>query len=216
MALGMAKNSKSRVLLMLSGRTEWDILGRVQGSADLPMSAAGEWLAREQAAAISGQTLNAIAVAPDEASRATGRILAAATGVKQVTAVPELAEMALGLWEGLRYDELEQRYCAAGRQFLEDPSGVTAPDGEHVSSHAARVQGAFERVVDRSKPGAAIGVVVRPIALGLLRCFLNGAEVRHLWAMLKDRPDVEWYDVVRNDPRLVVTPRRSRRPASAA
>lgn len=211
----MGKNSYSRVLLMRSGRTEWDLLGRVQGAADLPMGTAGAQAAQKQVALFAGQKLVAIATAPDEASRATAKLLAQATGVKRVTAVPQLGEMALGLWEGLRYEELEQRYCSAGRQFMDNPSGVTAPDGDQVDAYAARVQDAFRQVVGSHRAGSNIGIVVRPLALGLMRCFLNGADICELWAMLKDRPDAEWYDIPRNDPRLVATTRR-RKTASAA
>ena len=212
----MGKNSFSRVLLMRSGRTEWDLLGRVQGAADLPMAAAGVQAAQEQVAAVAGQKLVAIATAPDEASRATAKLLAGATGVKRITTVPQLGEMALGLWEGLRYEELEQRYCSAGRQFMDNPTGVVAPEGEHMDAYAARVQEALRVVVGSHRGGSNIGIVVRPIALGLIRCFLNGADVGRLWAMLKDRPDAEWYDVPRNDPRLVAPARRPRSAASAA
>lgn len=212
----MGKNSYSRVLLMRSGRTEWDLLGRVQGAADLPMAAAGAQTAQEQIAAFAGQKLVAIATAPDEASRATAKLLAGATGVKRVTTVPQLGEMALGLWEGLRYEELEQRYCSAGRQFMDNPTGVTAPEGDQMDAYAARVQEALRLVVGSHRAGSNIGIVVRPIALGLMRCFLNGADMCHLWAMLKDRPDAEWYEVPRNDPRLVASTRRPRSAASAA
>jgi alpha-ribazole phosphatase/probable phosphoglycerate mutase len=179
------------------------------------MSAVGAQAAQEQVAQFAGQKLVAIATAPDEASRATAKLLARATGVKRVAAIPQLGEMALGLWEGLRYEELEQRYCSAGRQFMDNPSGVTAPEGEQVDAYAARVQEALGQVVGGHRAGSNIGIVVRPIALGLMRCFLNGADICELWAMLKDRPDAEWYDVPRNDPRLVA-PARRRKTASAA
>jgi broad specificity phosphatase PhoE len=212
----MGKNTFSRVLLMRSGRTEWDLLGRVQGAADLPMAAAGLEAVRKQLQPLAGQKLVSIATAPDEASQATAKLLAAATGVKRVTVVPELGEMALGLWEGLRYEELENRYCSAGRQFMDDPSGVVAPEGEQMEDYEARVHGALAKVVSRHRAGSSVGIVVRPLALGLLRCFLNGADICQLWAMLKDRPDAEWYQVPKDDPRLIQTPRRPRRSASAA
>ncbi len=201
---------------MRSGRTEWDLLGRVQGAADLPMSPAGIATVQGQIAELPTPNLDAVLAAPDEASQATGKLLAAAAGLKRVQTVPELAEMALGLWEGLRYEELEQRYCSAGRLFLDDPTGVHAPEGDEFQEYASRIQTAMARMIAKRKPGTNVGIVVRPMALGLLRCFLNGAEPCRLWAMLKDRPDLEWYDCSRDDPRLAVPPRRPRRPASAA
>jgi broad specificity phosphatase PhoE len=201
---------------MRSGRTEWDLLGRVQGAADLPLAAVGLEGVQGQAQGLSSQKLNSIACAPDEASRATAELLKKATGCRKVVIVPELGEMALGLWEGLRYEELENRYCRAGRQFLTDPCGVIVPEGEAFESYGDKVRAALAQVMARQKRGATVGVVVRPIALGVMRCLLNTADFGQLWAMLNDRPDVEWYQVAKNDPRLVAPPRRPRRSASAA
>ena len=180
------------------------------------MAPAGLATLQGQVAGMTPTNLEIVLAAPDEASQASGQLLAAAGGVKRVQTVPELGEMALGLWEGLRYEELEQRYCAAGRLFLEDPTGVHAPEGDGFQEYASRIQTAMARIVAKRKPGTNVGIVVRPMALGLLHCFLNGADPCRLWAMLKDRPDLEWYEVSRDDPRLAVPPRRPRRSASAA
>jgi len=211
----MAKAAHSRLLLVRSGRTEWDLLGRVQGAADLPPAKAGLEAIQVELATLGGQALNAVVTAPDEASRTTAKMLAEATGAKKVVVNQDLAEMALGLWEGLRYEELEGRYCRAGRLFLEDPSGVMAPAGEAMESYAAKLQGGLAKVLGRYRAGSAVGLVVRPIALGLIRCLLNRADVCELWSMLKDRPDTEWYQITKNDPRFVAPPRRPRRRAAA-
>jgi probable phosphoglycerate mutase len=212
----MVKTKTARLMLMRSGRTEWDLLGRVQGAADLPLAAGGRALVEEQMGKLAGQKLGWIACAPDEASRATAEILKGTTGAKKIEVVSDLGEMALGLWEGLRYQELEERFCRAGRQFLDDPCGVLAPDGEGIEAYAEKVRGALAWVAGRQKRGAAVGVVVRPIALGVSRCILNTAELGELWAMLNGRPDLEWYQISKNDPRLVSPPRRPRRSVSAA
>jgi broad specificity phosphatase PhoE len=212
----MVKAATNRLLLMRSGRTEWDLLGRVQGAADLPLAPAGLQAVEGQTQGLATHALNSIVCAPDEASRATAELLQKATGSRRLVVLPELGEMALGLWEGLRYEELENRYCRAGRQFLSDPSGVIVPEGEAFEEYSDKIRLALAGVMGRQKKGATVGVVVRPIALGIMRCLLNTADLCELWAMLSDRPDVEWYQVSKNDPRLVAPPRRPRRAASAA
>ncbi|HMN39593.1 MAG TPA: histidine phosphatase family protein [Phycisphaerales bacterium] len=201
---------------MRSGRTEWDLLGRVQGAADLPLTRSGLTAVQGQTTGLISHKLNSIVCAPDEASRATAELLKKATSCRRLTVSPELGEMALGLWEGLRYEELENRYCRAGRQFLTDPSGVLVPEGEAFEDYSDKIRSALAGVMARQKRGATVGVVVRPIALGVMRCLLNSADLGQLWAMLSDRPDVEWYQLSNNDPRLVAPPRRPRRSASAA
>lgn len=203
----MAKAAKN-LLLMRSGQTDWDASGRVQGAADLPLSPAGRSVVQAEASTLLGRELAMVLTAPDEASRETARLVAEATGSK-VVVVPELAEPALGLWEGMRYDDLEKRYCRAGRVFLEDPCGVVAPDGDALPATAERVLKAFAKATSRCKAGASVAVVVRPIALGVIRCALNEADLGQLWAMATDRPAMEWYAIHSNDPRLGRHPRRA-------
>lgn len=212
----MAKTSTHRVLVFRSGATEWDALDRVQGATDLPMSAGGMTTVQTNLAELASHTLDVILTAPDEASRHTAKLLAEATGARKVTAVGDLADMALGLWEGLRYEELESRFCRAGRLFLDDPSGVLAPEGEQLDAYSAKVVAGLGRGIARQKVGATIGVVLRPLALGVVRCSLNDAPICELWQMIRERPDHEWYVIDRNDSRLNAPPRRPRRPASAA
>lgn len=211
----MAKAALCRLLLMRSGATEWDALGRVQGSMDLPLSASGKTSVSGHLSSLGPLSLDRVLCAPDEGSRQTACQMCSVAGVRRATVVPELAEMHLGLWEGLRTEELEQRYCRAGRLFWEDPAGVVAPDGEALESYARRVVPAFARVLGKLKAGQNVGLVVRPIALGLIRCVLNSAELSELWSMVKDRPESEWYQIVTNDPRLAVVPGKSRADAAA-
>ncbi len=213
--ISMAKANSMRVLVVRSGRTEWDVLGRVQGSADLPMSAEGLTGLNASLAALGGLTLDRVISAPDEASRQTASRLAEVARTRKASVCKDLGEMGLGLWEGLRYEELEERYCRAGRLFLDDPSGVQAPEGEAVDEYAQRVIAALASQLGRAKAGSAVGLVVRPLALGVIRCALNSASLCELWSMVRERPDVEWYDVQGRDPRLAAPPQRPK-PASAA
>lgn len=212
----MAKAALSRLLLVRSGATEWDGAGRVQGATDLPLSPEGEAKVREALAGLGGVGLDRVICAPDEASRQTARLLAGAAGVGRAHVVHELGEMRLGLWEGLRYEDLEARYCRAGRLFLDDPCGVQAPEGEALVAYAERLVRALGKVLGKAKGGSSVGLVLRPIALGVVRCVLNGADISQMWAMVTERPDVEWYQIQRDDPRLAAPPRRPERPASAA
>lgn len=211
----MAKVTTTRMLLVRSGPTDWDLAGRVQGAADLPMAPSGEQTVRQMLDAVGPQALAVVYSAPDEASRETARMLATHAAAK-VVVVPEFGEMALGLWEGLTYEDLERRFCRAGRLFFDDPCGVTAPEGEALTVYSGRLIPSFAKVLGKCKPASAVGMVVRPIALGLIRCAMNRADLNELWTMVSDRPTFEWYHVQRDDPRLNQPPKQPRRPVAAA
>lgn len=192
-------------MVMRSGLTTWDTLGRVQGATDLPLSDDGLAGVRADLEKLAPTSLGLIIAAPDEASRQTARLLAERTEAR-LEVVPELREMELGLWEGLRYEELESRFCRAGRKFLEDPTGVCAPEGERLSDYAQRVVPevgkVLSRAVARVRSGVEVAIVLRPIALGLVRCALEGRGACEVWEMVTDRPNLEWHSVERDDPRL--------------
>jgi broad specificity phosphatase PhoE len=211
----MAKALAKRLLVMRSGLTDWDAAGRVQGSTDLPICSAGHASVLEALEHAGKAELTAVITAPDEASRETARVVADRLGGK-IVVVQELSEMALGLWEGMRYEDLERRFCRAGRLFLEDPCGVTAPEGEALDEYSVRFMKALRKAVGKCRLGTSAAVVLRPIGLGVARCALNDVDLGQLWSMVTERPPAEWYEVQRHDPRLKAAPARFRARAEAA
>lgn len=195
----MVTTSGSRLLLVRSGMTEWDRLGRVQGSADLPLCDAGRAEIDQRAGDLAGTKLSTLYAAPDEASRETARIIAKATGARVVVEAG-LGEMHLGLWEGLLCSALEAK-CKAGKVFLEDGQGVIPPGGtESLDQYRSRLLPVMNGLVTRRKVN--VGVVLRPIALGVVRCALGGVGLEAFWEMVRTRPATEWYEMGRHDQRM--------------
>lgn len=188
----MAKTTRTRVLVIRSGMTAWDESGRVQGAADLPLSETGRLEVRDRAAELAGEDLSVVLAASDEASVQTAGLIADATGSK-VRILAPLGEVHLGLWEGLPMAELESRYPRACRQWMEDPACVSAPDGENLAEAEDRIIGELCKAVQRVRGGGAVGVVLRPFALGLVRCWLSGAPTCELWTHIHESPWSEWF-----------------------
>lgn len=211
----MAKVLAKRLLVMRSGPTDWDDAGRVQGATDLPLSHAGRINVPSQLDELGSVNLSTVVTAPDEASRETAALVADRFGGKIIVA-REMGDMGLGLWEGMRYEDLERRFCRAGRLFLEDPCGVTAPEGEALDEFSARFIKSFAKMVSKIRLGTSCAVVLRPIGLGVARCALNETDLGQLWAMVTERPWAEWYEVRRSDPRLKVAPPRHGAQSEAA
>lgn len=184
----MAKTTEIRVLLMRTGETEWEIAGRIAGSSDVPLSDAGRSAVKDTVDSLRAEDTHLAVVfcAPDEASQATADALAAATGAK-VKTIDDLGEMNLGLWEGRLAKELEEKCPTAYRQWVENPAVIRAPEGESVDEAQDRIVSAVARALDRVRPGdGAVGVVLRPVAMGLVGCALSGAPTSDLWSMMSN------------------------------
>lgn len=203
----MGKATKRSLLLVRSGPTEWDLQGRLQGQADLPLapgahSATQNWTPTP---GINGPVT--VLCGPDESCRAAAETLAEIAGAK-LTISEELRELNLGLWSGLRIDELETRFERAGTQWLEDPASVTVPEGETHTALDERLLTVIEKAISKRRTSTSVAVVLRPIAYALVRCRLEQLPTSQMRRYFEEPqpPAPVWFEVVKDDARLIHDP----------
>jgi len=162
------------VLLLRHGQTEWNVARRMQGRADLPLSAAGRAQvgAWHLPAALAGAR---VVSSPLVRAVETGRLL---TG--QVPDIePDLIEMDWGRWEGETFASLRAAlgpvYAAQEARGLD----YRPPDGESPRDVQRRVFAWFERMA--AEPGPVVAVTHK----GVLRAVL--AQLTG-WPMLGKAP----------------------------
>lgn len=177
----MATPAETDLLLVRCSRTEWDEARRLGGDCDLPACKA--W-GEELTEALRGHDLSdltAIVSGPDEASRQTADHLGKLTD-KKVRVVEELREIDLGLWEGQRIDQLQDRFPGAFKQWMEDPASIVAPQGEAFAHAETRLLNALARALDKlNGKGRCVAVVVRPMAFHVLHNRLRGKDLACEW-----------------------------------
>lgn len=186
----MTDRSEIRVLLIPSCHTAWDLEHRLGGSVDLPLSERGLAVAHKLAAQLAGEAPSIILSSPDEASTATAKCIAPKADIR---ALPDLAEMSLGLWEGQTREMLENRCPSACRRWETTPSEATAPDGETLLHVFERLGLALNKALARVPAGTTVGVVLRPIAFSAARCWLRQLSIDRVWNCQADRPSTKGY-----------------------
>lgn len=166
------------VVLIPCGATEWHDAGRLLGRVELELCDTAEAQCARWLESLRPLELKKLFVAPDSASRATGKLIGHELGLS-AKPVDDLVEVDLGLWAGLTEEQLKTRYARAHKQLAEQPLMVSPPEGEDFSEASARLQAALRK---RVKPnGKAIGLVMRPIALALARKLLANESGDRLW-----------------------------------
>lgn len=200
----MGKPSEYMIALLRAGATDWEQAGRLVGSADLPLSVAGLEEVRSGvgviAGEISGPGLAAIIAGPSESCQASAEVLGTACGGK-IKRYKELADPGLGLWEGVLGTDLEERCPTTYRQWLEDPSSVRAPEGEALADAEHRVVTQLSKALDKIKGEGRVpvGVVVRPVAWALVRCWLDGRAFGDVWKVLDEADGAAHVQVIGRD-----------------
>lgn len=187
----MARLKHAAVWLIRSGPTVWEDEGRLVGSADIPLGDAGLNAARDRAKSVLGQKLSGIISAPGEASLQTARLISGASGEK-IRVIEELAEPSLGLWEGMRESDLEDRSPTVYRQWKDDPFTVSVPNGEPMDQARDRMIEVLRRLVPKyASATGTLAVVLRPTALGMARCYLQGLPSAQLWELAQGGDGIE-------------------------
>lgn len=187
----MAERNDILLTLIGCGQTAWEADDRVHGATDLPLSSTGRASISAIASAIKPKSLGAIYHSSDESSTDTAHIIAEAADSK-TKLIEELCEPDLGLIDGLTEKDFADRFPRRHKQWLEDPLSLSPPEGEPLVDARARILEACSKILKRSKSDHPV-IVLRPLALGFMRCWLCDRSVTSLWDIVKARPQIERY-----------------------
>ncbi len=192
----MASSRQLRIVLIRVGATDWDREGRLGGSADLPMCPAGSACVARLAQELRGRDLSAILCGPDEASTQAAAMLRSQAGGR-IRSLEALREVHVGLWEGMKPADLEERYPSAFRQWRADPTTIAIPSGEPVREALARIAGELRRVLARARSERPIAILLRPLARSIAECWFRGLPLAGLWNVAASAPQAVWFTIER-------------------
>jgi alpha-ribazole phosphatase len=158
------------------GQTASSRENRFSGTSDPPLTAVGEAMAEAFARAYASVTWDAIYISPMLRTRQTADPLCRLTGV-QATVEDGLKEIGYGEWEGLRQDEVKERWPAAFEYWADDVASRGTPGGETAFHVAARAMRVVEGIRCRHGRGNVL-LVSHKATLRVITCALLGLDVR--------------------------------------
>src|SRR3954471_23367725 len=155
----------TRVLLIKAGPTQWDLEMRISGNLPLPLTDD----ARKDIAAMI-ETLPPIdsvyRCKTNDACDDVAQMIAARHNIR-ARDNEQLEAWGVGLWQGLRFEDLRQRYPTVLEQWEESPETVVPPEGESFIDAIARLRDATRRILRRNR-GYTVAIVLRPTALQIV------------------------------------------------
>lgn len=158
------------------GQTAASRENRFSGSSDPPLTAVGEAMAQAFARAYASLKWDAIYTSPMQRTRQTADALYRLTGV-QATIEDGLKEVDYREWEGLRQDEVKERWPEAFEYWADDVASRGTPGGETAFHVAARAMRVVEGIRSRHERGHVL-LVSHKATLRVIRCALLGLDGR--------------------------------------
>ncbi|MBL4810012.1 MAG: histidine phosphatase family protein [Phycisphaerales bacterium] len=182
----MPKPSRYTIILLKACTTGWDDQDRLCGITDLPPT--DESLINLTNATCESSSINdlrskmsTILCGPSDIAMQCARILAGSHDAK-IKANDNLSELDLGLWEGVLRSDLEDRFPSVYTQWITQPGTVAPPDGESLEAVQERVLAQLFKSLRKLKSEHPIvGLVLRPYAWAVLKCWLDQKPLSDVW-----------------------------------
>lgn len=164
----------STIYLIRHGETDWNLNGRWQGHADVPLNPLGWRQAQLVARRFLNEQLPVDALYSSDLDRAyqTARAIGEAVQL-EVQPLQELREIDVGRWSGLTYEEIRVRYPEE-IALIEQGHDIPRGGGESLGALRRRVVAAVESLVGRH-PHATLALVTHG---GCIRMLLAHADNR--------------------------------------
>lgn len=160
-----------RIFLIRHGETEWNRLGRYQGSSDIPLSDTGREQACLLAAQLKDKHIDAVWSSPLKRAVDTARLVAAPHGLA-VEIHRDLREIEMGQWEGLTIPQVEARWGQHFSRWRQNPLSAPAPPaGEDYRAFRRRCIGVLDEIAEGYGQKEQLAVVCHG---GVIKAVLTG------------------------------------------
>lgn len=176
-----------KLFLIRHGETEGAESRRYKGHIDVPLSKGGVRQVKQLARRIVYNYTDRLdAVYCSDLSRAvrSAEIIAGPFGRKPVV-MNALRERSFGLWEGMSFEEIEERYPGDFRAWTEDPLRFTPAGGETTLEARERVMKALHLIREQHEEGA-VAVVSHGGITRILLCEFLGIPLQNLFRIEQD------------------------------
>lgn len=181
----------TRLILIRHGETDWNVEGRWQGQADVPLNERGRQQSEAVAELLRDVPIEAIYASDLQRAYETARAIARVKGLP-IQTDPRLREIHQGEWQGLLATEIKAKYAEQFERRQRDPLHIAPPGGETVAQVRERVTAAVEEII-RKHPHGTVVIVSHGFALALVLVHFQQRPVDQVWHLI---PENSWPKVL--------------------
>jgi len=161
-----------KVYLLRHGETDWNKNFKIQGQLDIELNEKGVKDSIKTAEFISNfnTKIDMVISSPLQRSKFLTKEISKRFKLEPVY-FDELKELDFGVWEGLSFDEVRQKYPDDLKKWIYEPQSAKIPEGESLSDLQNRVKKVIGFIKKENKENFVVvghGVVNRIIILNLL------------------------------------------------
>jgi alpha-ribazole phosphatase len=194
----MNKSKATRVFLVRHGDTIDEETKKVyKGSIDIPLSDKGRQRIARASEFLSRYKIDFIYTSALSRCIESGTIIAEKHALQAKT-ISAFNELHFGLWEGLSFDEIREKYPTELDLWLGDIETHTPPQGEPIRDAQKRGVIKFNELVGTHRE-KNIAIVAHAGILRLIVCSILDLRLSMMFRISKDYGSIDVVDVYEND-----------------
>jgi broad specificity phosphatase PhoE len=184
----------TRLFLIRHGNTIDEETKKVyKGRINIPLSEKGRERMTRAAAFLATSGIERVFTSTLSRSIESGRVIGLTHGL-QVEIEPAFDEVSFGLWEGLSFEEIRQRYPGQQARWIADPGAYPPPDGESFASAQKRSMSRLSRILEECR-GETIAVVAHAGILRIMIFSLLDMKLSRLFRIGQDYGAINIIDI---------------------
>jgi alpha-ribazole phosphatase len=167
------------LILIRHGETDYSSARRYCGFSDPPLNEEGIRQSRRLAARLRSTRIDKVYASDLMRARQTAEIIFARGSIEPAA---DWREMNFGLFEGLKYEQLLEKYPTLYRDWVGNPAGVKPPGGEGLGDLRKRVQESVSAIVSQYQ-GENVAVVTHGGPIRVVLCDALQLGLTAFWQM---------------------------------
>jgi len=185
----------SRLILIRHGETDYNAQHRYCGFSDPPLNNKGIIQSKRLQVIFKDIEIDKIYSSDLKRAYESASIIFKSN---QIEKTPEFREMNFGNFEGLKYEQLLQKYPQLYREWINNPLEVKIPHGESLKDLSKRVKEKIFFILHHY-PGKTIAVVTHAGPIRIILTDILGFNFKSFWQV---EQDIAAYNVIDYSQRL--------------
>ena len=165
------------LILVRHGKTDWNEIGRCQGISDVPLNANGREQASKLAKSLKDENLDVIYSSDLQRALSTAEKVAEYHDL-EINIDQGLREMDQGVFEGLEFTHIREKYSDVLKHWRESPETLTLPGGESLTGVQDRAFGVIERIIEEHN-GKTVLIASHNLTIITLLCKFSGKSMNN-------------------------------------
>jgi glucosyl-3-phosphoglycerate phosphatase len=186
----------ARIIIWRHGRTEWNVIDRYQGQADIPLDEVGYAQAIQAAEVLAAYRPSRVYSSDLTRCYQTAEMLAQRVGL-DITTDKRLREIHVGSWEGLLGEEIGAADPELARRLWAGEEVRRSPTGESPSEVAERMVEALTEIAEEAEDQSTVVVVTHGLAGRVGACKFVGLPFDE-WRRLGGLSNCAWVSIGRH------------------